>query len=612
MLKRIYDNKLAIFLFVLIVICTCIGLSYAYWKITMVQDNSNLVTSDCFSLEFTDENDITLQNAYPMYDEELINFFLEATPYHFTVTNKCNREMYYTINLESLLLENEVKKLSDRYVDIVLFDGNSSFKELYEAVISGDPEAESLYANFFIRPTILDMQKYGASFSINLSNLDINEEKVLPNAETAYIMKEEKIGANESKSYNLLLLMNYNTPAMVETMNATWEGRVTITSTYGEIPESYTSTMLQVRCVEQGIDTWTGKCEIMPDSFYQDGLKEKITKIIIQDRISPVAEAIASYDESFYKNGNVMSYVVDNGDGTYTVYLQSNGKMFLPPLSDAYFNNMPNLKQIIGLENLDVSNVKSMAYMFYGNTSLENIDFSGWNTSQVENFSGMFEKMSAIKELDLTSFDTSSAIDFFSMFRDMSNLTNIIYGEKWNTSSVTDMTLMFAGTSSIETLNLEKYDTSNVENMNRMFENAKKLKNIIYGEKWNTSNVKNMSSMFAGTSSIETLNLEKYDTSKVATMKMMFFNMKSLQSITFGEKWSTNEVMSFESMFSGCSSLTSLDLSSFTTSNVTKMSGMFSNASSLLNIVYGENFVKPERVDIDEMFENCPANKPNW
>ena len=179
MLKRIYDNKLAIFLFVLIVICTCIGLSYAYWKITMVQSNSNLVTSDCFSLEFTDENDITLQNAYPMYDEELINFFLEATPYHFTVTNKCNKEMYYTINLESLLLENEVKKLSDGYVDIVLFDGNSSFKELYEAVISGDPEAESLYANFFIRPTILDMQKYGASFSINLSNLDINEEKVL-------------------------------------------------------------------------------------------------------------------------------------------------------------------------------------------------------------------------------------------------------------------------------------------------------------------------------------------------------------------------------------------------------------------------------------------------
>ena len=69
-------NKIAIILFVLIVICTCIGLSYAYWRLTIVQSNNNLVTSDCFSLEFTDENDINLQNTYPMYDEELMNFLL--------------------------------------------------------------------------------------------------------------------------------------------------------------------------------------------------------------------------------------------------------------------------------------------------------------------------------------------------------------------------------------------------------------------------------------------------------------------------------------------------------------------------------------------------------
>ena len=37
-------------------------------------------------------------------------------------------------------------------------------------------------------------------------------------------------------------------------------------------------------------------------------------------------------------------------------------------------------------------------------------------------------------------------------------------------------------------------------------------------------------------------------------------------------------------MFSGCSALTSLDLSNFNTKNVEDMSGMFSNCSSLTSL----------------------------
>ena len=63
-----------------------------------------------------------------------------------------------------------------------------------------------------------------------------------------------------------------------------------------------------------------------------------------------------------------------------------------------------------------------------------------------------------------------------------------------------------------------------------------------------------MSFMFLGCSSLTTLNLCGFNTSNVTNMS---------------------------SMFCDCSSLTSLDLSSFNTSNVTKMSSMFYNCLKL-------------------------------
>ena len=44
------------------------------------------------------------------------------------------------------------------------------------------------------------------------------------------------------------------------------------------------------------------------------------------------------------------------------------------------------------------------------------------------------------------------------------------------------------------------------------------------------------------------------------------------------------------SMFNGCTNLTSLDLSSFNTSNVTDMSYMFSDCSKLATIKVGDKF----------------------
>ena len=55
------------------------------------------------------------------------------------------------------------------------------------------------------------------------------------------------------------------------------------------------------------------------------GYKGSITKLVIQDKLEEIPNAVAVNDESSMGDGSIMSYVVPNEDGeTYTAYLQGN------------------------------------------------------------------------------------------------------------------------------------------------------------------------------------------------------------------------------------------------------------------------------------------------
>ena len=75
-------KKILIILGILIAVCTVIGISYAYWILTYSQEGVNRISTSCFSLSLTNEkNDINLENAYPILDEE----GKTLTPYSFTI-----------------------------------------------------------------------------------------------------------------------------------------------------------------------------------------------------------------------------------------------------------------------------------------------------------------------------------------------------------------------------------------------------------------------------------------------------------------------------------------------------------------------------------------------
>ena len=92
-----------------------------------------------------------------------------------------------------------------------------------------------------------------------------------------------------------------------------------------------------------------------------------------------------------------------------------------------------------------------------------------------------------------------------------------------------------------------------------------------------------MNSMFSECSSLTSLNVTRFDTSAVTNMLNMFYNCSSLTSLDLSS-FDTSSVTNLVRMFSGCSSLTSLNLSSFDTSLVTNMHEMFDNCSSLTSL----------------------------
>ena len=121
----------------------------------------------------------------------------------------------------------------------------------------------------------------------------------------------------------------------------------------------------------------------------------------------------------------------------------------------------------------------------------------------------------------------------------------------------------------------------------------------------NTSAVTNMSWMFGFCSSafLTTLDLSSFKTTNVTDMSNMFSGCSSLTTLDLSS-FNTSNVTNMSYMFSTCNSLTTLDLGNFNTSNVTNMSYMFSGCSGLTTLDLG-NFNTSNVTNMNSMFNSC-------
>ena len=333
------------------------------------------------------------------------------------------------------------------------------------------------------------------------------------------------------------------------------------------------------------------------------------------------------------------------------------------------------------LSSLDLSNfntaiVTNMSYMFFNCANLSSLDLSNFNTAIVSDMSLMFGGCSTLSSLDLSNFYTKEVRDMSYMFSRCSALTTIYASDKFVTSKVqsgismfsacknlkgtilnykdskTDHTYANCGTNGYFTpvfeyaefnegtgtltfrrglskpkgayaLNLEAsepgwWSTHRYEIKKVVFDasfanarptscyywfcNCSNLTDIEGIENLNTENVTNMRGMFFNCPNLSSLDLTNFSTGNVTDMNAMFgyCQLSSLDLTSFNTANVTNMYM----MFIGCQNLSSLDLTSFNTANVTEMNFMFQGCSALTTIYASEMFVT-DQVEGYDMFKYC-------
>ena len=332
----------------------------------------------------------------------------------------------------------------------------------------------------------------------------------------------------------------------------------------------------------------------------------------------------------------------------------------------------------LNLSKFDTQNVKDMSNMFYSCEGLTSLDVSKFNTQKVENMYAMFSWCEGLHSLDLSKFDTQNVKNMSRMFWSSSALKTIYVSDKFVTTKVSKGSEMFKGCTSLkgaidydaskidpayancgtgyftpgcayaefdegtETLTFKcglskpagAYDLNEGANtpawIKKDWSMNDHIKNVVFDasfanarptscNKWfiycnnltkiegienlNTVNVTSMSNMFSGCSALTSLDLSKFNTQNVTDMRSMFSDCSSLTSLDLSN-FDTQSVKKMDYMFSGCSKLTLLNLSKFNTQNVTGMYGMFSGCSGLTSLDLS-NFNTQNVTGMTSMFSGC-------
>lgn len=315
-----------------------------------------------------------------------------------------------------------------------------------------------------------------------------------------------------------------------------------------------------------------------------------------------------------------------------------------------FFSNLPSLTTINGLEGLNIADVTDMSYLFDGDTNLVRVDLSNWTTGKVTDMNHMFSNCTSLKKVYINddSFDVDKVVSMQGMFQQDKNLNYL--GEKENdnntdpnyagfdvkfrSNSIEDMSYMFQGCDSLVEMNFDVTDNNNymhsAKTFSHLFADCANLKSI-WGSGMNTHSANDFSYMFANCPKLETAGFQGMDTYPESNNSInashMFYNDPLLKTCYFsnlyylidtsymfaGDK-SLNEdltpiigswdvqgyddykgqiarLTNMSHMLDGCSGLTELDLSRFSTNDNLQAdkTDMFKGLTSLKKVTLGKD-----------------------
>ena len=191
------------------------------------------------------------------------------------------------------------------------------------------------------------------------------------------------------------------------------------------------------------------------------------------------------------------------------------------------------------------------------------------------------------------------------IYNKQENEINLLHDYSHNTDdwSEEEKKLYIEGKNNINEENIDIYINDEKIKFNSKYKNNEKGNiqvKFLFNKLLTSTN-----NMFSECSYLQSINLSSFNSVNVKDMSWMFSDCSSLQSIDL-TSLNTANVNNMSGMFDGCSSLKSINLYSFDTNNVKDMYGMFSGCSSLLSIDLS-SFNTNNVNNMSSMFSGCSS-----
>ena len=215
--------KVGLILVVLsLAICFMTYQSYALWVKDMVAEQDNIVDVGCFTIEFVDNNSISLSNSYPVNDQK----GLSGIPYTFTITNTCSIDDNYIITLNTINTNNYpagsvVIGYDNKGAEILENYNAFNMKNKIKFALSEGSAVPTAGTNLGVYATEENLNKDLTELS-DIANLE--ESIILANGTLKG--KTSKDGKGETKTYNLYLW--FDAEAGNEIMNKSFNASINI------------------------------------------------------------------------------------------------------------------------------------------------------------------------------------------------------------------------------------------------------------------------------------------------------------------------------------------------------------------------------------------------
>ena len=253
-------------------------------------------------------------------------------------------------------------------------------------------------------------------------------------------------------------------------------------------------------------------------------------------------------------------------------------------------------------ENINVSNVKTMQYLFADCSSLSSLDLSCWDVSKVTDMTAMFRGCKSLSSINLNNWNTSSLLTTVGMFGECKSLTSLDFLSNFNVDNVKNMAAMFNKSGILNVDGISNFNTSKVSDMGSLFSECENLSSIEGIKNWNVSNLIDIAYMFYKCLLLNEIDLSLWSTKEITQFEKIFSSCGA--STIKAPNLNISKCSNFSEVFKDCTNLSVLDISNWNMNSATNVSYMFENCNKLIN--YSINIIFSDGKEI--IFNNFISN----